>query len=269
MDYFMNYLLQFYLSNKDWIDLFRDILFFIGGLSLLRGVSKHIKFLRERRLADKTAAIRSDLDFREKLKEPLWEHVKEHCEEGLKDIGIRFVYWKNYPYGSTTGADYDGFKEHLSVEYYKDKPHDNSWLNNTGVYFIYHLWFWEQSIYIGENKIFFFDKKGKNFEGFNEYSDCVAVYHLPFSNIVNFDFSERIEYEPIFYIKYKYTNIRKLYSNQIGIRSKKGEFLDIGLSELNLKNKMKKYAKWRYVYFKFRLYLYSLFYKLQKSYHRH
>ena len=63
---------------------------------------------------------------------------------------------------------------------------------------------------------------------------------MPFTSIVNFDFKEIIEYEPVFYIKYYYTNYKKLYSQHYVIKEKLGNnYLRI---ELDNKNKLEKYS---------------------------
>ena len=253
----MNSLIEFYVSNKNWIDLIRDGVFFASAITLFTGFGAWLIFLSKKRFTDISAAIKSDLELREKLEPLLIEHILTDAKNNMRDTAIRFVHWKNYP----RQLEDDGYKEHLWIKYHRMQPlipFASSCIDNTGVFIQSHLWFYGLSVYVDKNKYFFLDSKDRKIKGFQEFSDCVIVYHLPFTNIVNFDFKEYIEHEPVFYIKYRYTKRRKLFDDQIFLRKSelreedKFNYLNLELSQ---KNWMKKYSL-RRVLIRCKLYLF-------------
>ena len=257
----MNSLIEFYVSNKNWIDLIRDVVFFAGAITLITGSVAWFRFLSKKRFTDISAAIRSDLEFREKLEPLLKEHVLEDAKHDVRGTGIRFVYWKNYP----RQLNDDGYKEHLWIRYHTTqplKPFIESYIDNTGVFIQSPLWPGGWSVYVDKNnRCFFVDSKDKKIKGFREISDCVIVYHLPFTNIVGFDFREYIEYEPVFYVRYRYYKRKKLYDDQIVLRrsefrkTKESDFLSLELSQ---KNWMKKYSRLKHAFLRCKLFFLKL-----------
>ena len=124
------------------------------------------------------------------------------------------------------------------------------WIDNTGIFFTEPVWFFNQSFYIDKDDIFFLAKEGQNYEGFKELSNKILVRHMPFTKIVNYDFKERIEYEPIFYIKHSY-KCKKLYSDAYQINEKQGG--EHFTYEVTRKKNLKKYSWIRYKLLKLKL----------------
>lgn len=208
----MNYLLKLYLSQQNWINLAKDAVFFFGAYKIIAYIW-NLNFLA------KTGKIEKDLKVRESLEEKLNCYVLEQHKNGIKDIALRFIYWKNYPWKLHD----DGYKHCLAINYNGDHVLPSGWIDKTGINFQEHLWFFCQSIYVDKSGIFFFAPKDGSYKGFEELKEKRLFMHLPFSNIVNFDFKEFIEYEPVLYVKHVYHNHRKLYDRTYVCREKLGE----------------------------------------------
>ena len=207
----MEKLLTFYVCNKDWIDFVKDLVFFAGAVGL-------IKLLINWNFEKKKQRISENLRFRDEVEDKLQQYVLDKFKNGIKDIGIRLVHWKNYPWK----LENDGFKHTLWVRQIDERTMPSGWIDNTGVNFREDPWFLGNSIYLDRNGIFFFDKVGQTFKGFQELKDVCWRLHMPFTNIINFDFKEFIEYEPVFYIRYPYKKYEKLYDDNYIIREKPG-----------------------------------------------
>lgn len=205
----METILSWYKDNEALINLIKDIVYFLGAFTLF-------KYLWSWNFNRKTEKIESNLKFRERIEIALDDYVIEQNRSNIKDIGIRFVYWKNYPWNLKN----DGYKHFLNVQYHNNQLLASSWIDNTGIYFQEHLCWGSSSVYIDAIGIFFFAPKSRVYEGFEEHKNKRLVVHLPFTNIVNFDFREKIEYEPVFYIKHPYSKYKKLYSRKYLIREK-------------------------------------------------
>lgn len=208
-------ILKTYLEYRDWIDLIKDIFFIFSSLAIFRAIYLYVHYIKKREYLEKSVEIEKNLTLREGLGNALEEYIGEKKTGG---ISIRFVFWKNYP----ENLQNDAYKFFLHINYLDNRPH-YGWIDNTGVNFEESVWYFGNSIYIDKNGIFFSDKKGQKHKGFEEILDPVLVLHMPFSNIVNYDFIDRVEYEPVFYIKYKYTKWRRLYDDNIVLREKFGE----------------------------------------------
>jgi hypothetical protein len=222
----MDKILELYLEYQNWINLIKDFAFLAGAIAVLRGAYLFFQYIKNRGYTEKAEEIDKNINFRERLEPVLNDYIFEKAK-GTKDISIRFVNWKNYPWN----LDEDGFKFLLRINYLEETPH-YGWIDNTGVYFEEPVWWLSNSIYIDKNGIFFIDQKDKTHKGFTEIDDAVLRLHMPFSNIVNYDFRERIEYEPVFYIKHQYLDWKKLYNDKVSIREKQGtKYKKIELSQ--------------------------------------
>lgn len=234
----MKIILDTYLEYKDWINLIKDVVFLFGGYYL-------IKYLINKNFTEKSKAIKENLKFREDLE----EHLKEYVIEKHKNqvgIEVRFVHWKNYP----SDLDNDGFKHTLFTYSPAGNILPSGYIDNTGINIEEPIWRYSRSAYVDGNGIFFFDSVDNDYKGFREYKNTVLVYHLSYKNIVNYDFREFIEYEPVFYITYPYTNVKKLYDDKVELRNKADEeFLMISL---NQKKMMREYSVIKYQYLKFK-----------------
>lgn len=241
----MQNILEIYLENKQWIDLTKDIVFFAGVVTFFRGSYLFFQFLKNKKYKDKSQEIDENINFREKLEPILNNYISEYGK-GYRDICIRFVHWKNYPWKLAK----DGYKFFLHINYLEKTPH-YGWIDNTGINFEEHVWWYGNSIYIDTDGIFFIDKKNQEHKGFQEIHDVVLLLHMPFVSIVNYDFKERIEYEPVFYIKYDYSNWKKLYNDKLIIREKlNAEYKNIELYQSRM---LLKFNKLNYVLLKFKL----------------
>lgn len=139
----------------------------------------------------------------------------------------------------------------LRVSYHNDRILCGSWIDNTGLKVYSPLWWYSNSVYLDEkNGIFFIDKKEQRFKGFVEIRNCILVKHLPYSNIVNFDFKEYIDYDAVLYTKYKYDS-KKLYSDEIILREKEGT--PYQRLELNKNLELKKYSVLMHALFKIKI----------------
>lgn len=205
----MECILGFYLRNKDWIDLIKDLVFLLGAFGVVR-------YLITWNYKSKVSQIERDLNFRDNLEHKLQDYVLEKHKNDIKDIGIRFIYWKNYPWS----LENDAFKHYLFVRSFDNNVMPSGWIDKTGINFQKHFWHSSTSIYVDANGIFFFAPENGSYIGFKELKNKCLVKHMPFSNIVNYDFREYIEYEPVFYIKYPYTKYKKLYDSQYIVREK-------------------------------------------------
>ncbi|PCI34462.1 MAG: hypothetical protein COB54_01370 [Alphaproteobacteria bacterium] len=226
--------LNFYIEYQTWIELIRDLIFFGGAYYIF-------KFLYHRNFDKTLERIDKNLKLREKIEPLLEEYVLKEYKNGIKDIGIRFVFWKNYPRNLSN----DGFKNTLRIELFDETLTQGSWIDNTGINFVDSPWYFSKSLYVDKDGIFFFDNANQTFPKFREYRDVVYISHLSFINIVNFDFKEIIEYEPVFYIRYPYDNFKKLYDDKIIIREKSGNksmHLELSWSKRLEKNSMFGYS---------------------------
>jgi hypothetical protein len=229
----MKNILEWYLEQQNWINFIKDAVFFVGAYKI-------ISYIRKKNFVEKTKEIERDLKTRESLETKLLDFVLKEHKNKIKDIGVRFVYWKNYP---RQLAD-DGYKKLLAVDYIDDQTLLHGWIDKTGVNFQEHLWFARQSIYAEKNGIFFLAPEGGSYKGFVELSGKRLLFQLPFSNIINFDFKEFIEYEPIFYVRYEYCNFRKLYDRTYICRERYGD--NYFLRELDRRYQIRKYSFLRY-----------------------
>ena len=99
-----------YLQLTDWIDLAKDIVFFSGAIVAF-------KYLKNKNFLDVTQKIKTNLHFRSRIEDDLNNYVYDRYKNGKKDIAIRFVYWKNYPWK----LDYDGFSHFLFCRSFDNK----------------------------------------------------------------------------------------------------------------------------------------------------
>jgi hypothetical protein len=226
-----------YKIHHDKINLIKDLIFFAGAYKLY-------EFLKNKKLQYTSNKIIRDIEFRDNIEPQLSKYINE--ENGK---AIRFVHWKNY-----LNLENDGFKFFLRINYLDDKPY-YGWIDNNGLNFEERFYF-DKSVYIDKNNIFFIDKKNLIFRNFKELR-CVFILHLPFSNIINYDFLEKIEYEPVFYLKYYYNNWKKLYDDKIVIKAIDGE--DWLMLELSQKKMLKKYSFLKYSLIKIKVIFLNFF----------
>ncbi len=232
--------LNFNTKIEPIVTFLQNASFLIGlGFSILK-FRPIIEYFRNKAFSSSVDRIKSDLEYRSLIESKLGKYVLEKHENGIKGAGIRFVYWKNYP----SKLENDAYKHNLWAEYDDTRLIYSSWINNTGLYFQESLWYTSTSAYVDDKGIFFFDKPSKGYKGFTEHKNKCLVFHLPFSNIVNFDFEEIIEYEPVFYIKFKYNDFKNLYDPIYILRNRMDD--NYFRLELDSSKEIKKYSKFHY-----------------------
>jgi hypothetical protein len=237
----MGWILNTYLEYKDWIELTKDAVFLAGAITLM-------KILWHKRFTDRAKAIKENLEFRDRIESNLNDYVREKAKNKVS-IAVRFVHWKNYPHNLNN----DAFPHRLFIYPHEDNVLPSRYIDNTGINFEEPIWWLSNSTYVDKNGIFFFAPKGQSFPCFKEFPNTILMLHLPFANIVNFDFREFIEYEPVFYIRHPYKSWKKLYDDDVFLRNKAGEdWLNVSLG---LKNMMIGYSKPKYLFFKLKAFI--------------
>jgi hypothetical protein len=251
MDEIISFLLVWHKDHQDLINLIKDTVFFAGAYAFFHGAYFFMKYLREKKYQSISSSIRENLECRERL-EPLLDKFIVETAKNTKDVALRFVHWKNYPWKLND----DAYKHYPWVKYFSDTTVQQTWLDSTGINIQHPLWYLSTNLYIDKNGIFFTSYKDIKNVNFKKFEETTLILHLPFENIVNYDFKEVIEYEPVLYIRYPYHQRKKLYDDHIVVRNKDGEgYLNIDLSQ---KNWMRKYSWPKYQWFKFKLCLRTL-----------
>jgi hypothetical protein len=244
---FMQPIIDLYNQAKPWIEIVQTVIYFLGFAWIVR-------WLWSYRFERKCKEISDDLRMYAKITRKLEDHVREKFKNGISEIGIRMVWWKNYPFN----LDNDAFKQVLFVntEEVRKKGGEENWplimpFDNTCIKLSdYCPGFQGISVYLGIFGLWFFSYQGKKYKMFREVpGEYQVVYELPYKNIVNFDFNEFIEHEPVIYTKYKY-NSWKIFSNRI--------FIDNQNSSAHLR----KQEKWLHIDLDKRRFIYNRF--LQK-----
>lgn len=227
---FWNLLNSVVSKTSSYISYFTNIIIIVGA------VWGKANWNFEKKLKE----INNDLTKQNSLKSPLNKYVQEKSESGIKDICIRFIYYKNYPYN----LEDDGYKYCLHILYHESDVLFGSWKDNVGIKICDHVWFSSCSIYVNlTNGISFVDCRGRAPKGFQEYKNSCLVYCLLYRNILNYDFEYPLEHEPRFYVRYK--NDRDNFDNEVQIVSKDHSVLTI----IDKRLQMKKYNILSYVYY--------------------
>ena len=157
------------------------------------------------------------------------------------------VHWKNYPWR----LEDDGYKQLLYYDTNLDKrlPHGTEFLTNTGILVEEHIWFFDCSLYLGKYGIYIVGKSGQKMTGFREVRQKLKLVRtLKYKHIINWDFEEKIEYEPVFYTRYKYTS-RQLFEDEFFAQN----YDDDGISKdlyfhetLDMRNRVKNSKSLKY-----------------------
>jgi hypothetical protein len=201
----LNNIVQWHIDHQDYINLFKDLLFAIGVIATFYGYFKFLKFLARRKTLNKKQEMENDLKLYEAIHKRLKEYVDDYDAKpnNLRDIGIRLLYMKNYPYN----LDKDGFPEMLYYYFMSEHHKASGYISGKGLYVLEHLWFLSQAIYYNpKNEKWFIDDKGKKFKHYKQLKHKQLVKRIPFSNIYGYDFNSdwADKNEPVFYTKYKY-----------------------------------------------------------------
>jgi hypothetical protein len=243
--------MDFYISSKNIVDLLKDMIFFFGTLA-------GWKLWKDRKFAEISREIQSNLKFRKKIEPLLIEYFSQYGEYWKMDVKIKFLSWKSYRQFETVQDDF--FSHCIFVErfqFYEKQSAPWMFIDDKGINFQKHIWFSASSVYLDENGIFFVDKKSKKFRFFKEIENCVMVLHLPYKNIIDSDFRGEYDRAPIFYTRYHCNQYKKLYSDKVVIAAGPPRKKDIEdyhdelyshfhMNPLSQKNMLKKYSWCRY-----------------------
>ncbi len=227
---------------QDYAELAANLIVIIGAIPFLL-------WLRRFSFERKKKQIKDNLVIKENIKEKLREHVDGYDRSKPHDIGIRLVHWKNYPWK----LEDDGYKQLLYYDTNLDKrlDHGVEFLTNTGILVDEHIWFFDNALYLGKYGTYVVDKSGRKLAGFEEVKQRVKlVKTLQYKHIINWDFEEKIEYEPVFYVRYPYTK-RKLFEDDFFAQNYDDDGIKKGLylhKWLNRRNRVKSSRSIKYLY---------------------
>jgi hypothetical protein len=214
MEVFTN-IVTWYVQYKNYFDFVKDILFAIGIIATFYGYFRFLKFLTQRGALNKRQEMENDTKMYDEVHGKLKVFVDSYnaSSEKLRDIGIRLLYIKNYPYK----LENDGFSQMLYYYFLTDYHKASGYISSTGLYVMEHLWFWGDAVYYNpKNEKWFTDKKGLSFKKYRQLKHKQLVRRIPFASILGYDFDSdwADKGEPVFYTKYKYYKW-KLYADDI------------------------------------------------------
>lgn len=236
----LNNIVQWHNDNKDYIELFKDVVFVFGVIATFYGYFKLLKFFARRKTLNKKQEMENDLRLYNEIHKKLKEHVDDYdAKPGkLRDIGIRLLHIKNYPYNLKK----DGYG-HMLYYYFMSEHHKaTGYISGKGLYVLEHLWFIGQAIYYNsKNEKWFIDEKGKKFKNYKQLPHKELVKRVPFSNIYGYDFNSdwADKGEPVFYTKYKYDRW-KLFADDMDAVTVDQEYHLAHKQELSKKNRARK-----------------------------
>ena len=222
----MSDILNWYVQNKNLIDLIKDVVFVIGASATFVGFYQLIKFLVQRKTLNKRQEMANDARLYVELHDGIKDHVEGYGLEyksHLRDISVILMHIKNYP----NNFESDGFKHNLYY-YIFDKGHKPSgYISSNGIYVVDFLRQSNQSIYYNfKSGKWFISKENRKIRRYDELNLQHLVKRIPFANIFGYDFhSDWADYgEPVLYTKYKYTSWR-LFANEFeALTWKDGEY---------------------------------------------
>lgn len=221
----INGVVNWYIEYKNYIDLVKDVIFAIGVIATFYGYFKFLKFLTNRRILNKRQEMENDAKLYSEIHNKLKDHVESYGAtlKNLRDIGIRLLYMKNYPYNLND----DGFKFLLYYYFLTENHKPSGYISGKGIYVLEHIWYWGDAIYYNsKNGKWFMGKKGLAARNYEELKYKLLVKRIPYNNILGYDFDSdwADNGEPVFYTKYKYTNW-KLYADELeAVTNDDGEY---------------------------------------------
>lgn len=213
METFTN-IVNWYAQQKNYFDFVKDLLFAIGLIATFYGYFKFLKFLTQRGALNKRLEMENDAKMYNDIQGRLKEFVDSYKDASLKnrrDIGIKLLYIKNYPYE----LENDGYSQMLYYYFLSEGHQASGYISSTGLHVMEYLGHFNNAIYYNpKNKKWFIDKEGLKFRKYKQLKHKQLVKRIPFANILGYDFnSDWADYnEPVFYTKYKYYKWR-LYAD--------------------------------------------------------
>lgn len=215
---------RWHTQHQDYINFFKDVIFAIAIVATFYGYFKFLKFLTRRKVLNKRQEMENDAKLFNEIHKKLKEYVDsyEASQNELRDIGVRLLFIKNYPYK----LDADGFRQELYYYFMSEHHKANGYISGKGLYVMDYLWFLGNSIYYNpKNKKWFIDEKGHSYRKYKELRHKQLVKRIPFANIYGYDFNSdwADKGEPVFYTKYKYYKW-KLFADDLDAVSIDQEF---------------------------------------------
>lgn len=207
-------IVNWYAEHKEYFDFFKDVLFAVGLIATFYGYFKFLKFLTQRGALNKRQEMENDTKMYNEVQGKLKDFVdsyKDASSENRRDIGIRLLYIKNYPYK----LENDGYSQMLYYYFMSEYHHASGYVSTTGLYVMEYLGHFNDAIYLNpKNGKWFIDKEGQKFRKYKQLKHKQLVRRIPFANILGYDFNSdwADKGEPVFYTKYKYYKW-KLYAD--------------------------------------------------------
>lgn len=221
----MEEVVNWYVQNKSYIDLAKDVVFVFGAVVTFVGFYQFIKFLVQRKSLNKRQEMDNDARLYEELHDKLKDYVESYGVKPneLRDIGIRLLYIKNYPYN----LDNDGFRQELYYYFFTQNHNPSGYISGKGLYVVDFIHHFSDSIYYNsKNGKWFVDKENQTFRKYDELNLRHIIKRIPFANVLGYDFNSdwADKGEPVFYTKYKYTDWRLFADDLEAVNWKDGEY---------------------------------------------
>jgi len=183
----------------------KDCVFVVGLIATFYGYFKFVMFLRQRKALNKRQEMENDARLHGEIHEKLKEYVDSYAasQNDMRDIGVRLLYIKNYPYE----LDNDGFSQMLYYYFMSEGHKATGYISGKGLYVMDYLAIFDNSIYYNsKNEKWFISSSGRSFRGYKELEHKQLVKRIPFANIYGYDFNSdwADKGEPVLYTKYKY-----------------------------------------------------------------
>jgi len=204
-----------YVQHQHYIDFIKDIIFAVGVIATFYGYFKFLRFLTQRKMLNKRQEMENDAKLYSEINDKLKEYVEDFgmTIANLRDVGIRLLYMRNYPYN----LENDGFRFMLYYYFFTEHHKPSGYISGKGLYVLDFIKYFSNSIYVNpKNGKWFIDKEGRSFRRYKELPHKNLLKRIPFANIFGYDFDSdwADKGEPVFYTKYKYTDW-KLFANDL------------------------------------------------------
>lgn len=124
-------IVKWYAQHKDYADFIKDITFAIGVIATFYGYFKFLNFLAQRGVLNKRQEMENDAKLYGEIHDKLKEHVDSYraSKKNMRDIGIRLLFIKNYPYK----LDKDGYSHMLYYYFLSENHQATGYISSTGI----------------------------------------------------------------------------------------------------------------------------------------
>jgi hypothetical protein len=217
-------ILSWYESTTMSWNLIKDIIYMSG---LLYGLYKINRFIRSYSFDKKCKDIEDNLEMRNRIEKHIADFISGKPKHN-KRTRLCLTHWKNYPSQFIHGT-FNEYNIYYNLSIRGENFPRTGFADNVGLYFEEELDRGNYGFYNKANELYinkkygydicFFGKSNRNYRGYkkaNKLLNLTRVFHLPYKNIVNFDFKEYLEYSPVVYVRHKPYS-RKLFSKSVYI----------------------------------------------------